>query len=240
METFWSYRPEDFLLFSPDVYRRLFLLQNADYWWTMPISLGFAAVLGFALWVKGRGVSPGLVVGLALANGWILVGATFFLVSYSSINWAAPYISPLFLLGGILLSAAALRQRFTNRASLAKRLGGAALLLYGFILHPIALTFLGWPATGLEFALIAPDPTVIASLGLLLFGSGWLCRCAFALALVWCGASWLTLHTLGLVEAFFPATAALVAIAFVTLTRRGPSLGMSGQDDLRAGGRRHR
>jgi hypothetical protein len=221
METLWSYRPEDFLLFSPDVYRRLFLLHNADFWWTLPISLALAALLGFALWVKGRRVSPGLVVGLALANGWILVGASFFLASYNSINWAAPYISPLFFLGGILLSAAALRRRFTNRASPARRFGGAALLLYGFLLHPIALSFLGWPAAGLEFALIAPDPTVIASLGLLLFGGGWLCRCAFALALVWCGASWLTLHTLGLVEAFLPATAALIAIAFAALGRRG-------------------
>ena len=83
------------------------------------------------------------------------------------------------------------------------------------------LLILGRPLAQLEFAFVAPDPTAIASLGLLLFGTGWLCRSAFLLALIWCGLSWLTLNTLGLAEAPLPAGAGFLAMAAATVGRRG-------------------
>ena len=109
----------------------------------------------------------------------------------------------------------------TGRVSPGRRAVGGALLLYGFVFHPVLLLLLGRPLAQLEFAFVAPDPTAIASLGLLLFGTGWLCRSAFLLALIWCGLSWLTLNTLGLAEALLPAGAALLAMASAALGRQG-------------------
>jgi len=215
MDTIWTYQAEDFLLFSADVYRRLFLFHNADFWWIAPLTLALAAIVRILLRAKGRQASFGLFLGLTLGIGWVAVGGAFLLVSYRSINWAAPYFLPLFVVEGFLLSAAAIQGRFTCTASRAQHFAGGALLLYGLLLHPIVLTLLGRPVAGLEFLLIAPDPTAIASLGLLLFGSGWLCRSAFALALLWCGLSWLILDTLGLAEAFVLAGAVLLAIISV-------------------------
>ncbi|MEJ1994872.1 MAG: DUF6064 family protein [Limibacillus sp.] len=221
MDQIWTYRPEDFLLFSPDVYSRLFLLHNADFWWIAAVPLVFTAILGSLLGRSGKERSPATMLALALGTGWIAVGAAFFLVSYRSINWTAPYVLPLFLAAGLLLMAAALRGRFTGRVSPVRRAAGGALLLYGFVFHPLLLLLLGRPPAQLEFAFLAPDPTAIASLGLLLFGTGWLCRSAFLLALIWCGLSWLTLNTLGLAEALLPAGAALLAMASAALGRQG-------------------
>lgn len=221
MDQIWTYRPEDFLLFSPDVYSRLFLLHNADFWWIAAVPLVSTAIFGGLLGRKDKERSPALMLGLALGTGWIAVGTSFFLVSYRSINWTAPYVLPLFIAAGLLLIAAALRGRLTGRVSPGRRAVGGALLLYGFVFHPLLLLILGRPLAQLEFAFVAPDPTAIASLGLLLFGTGWLCRSAFLLALIWCGLSWLTLNTLGLAEAPLPAGAGFLAMAAATVGRRG-------------------
>ncbi len=65
MSEWWTYRPEDFLLFSPRVYWRMFELHNAALW---PLHLvTFVAGLGIVLLVLRRPYSHCLWIALILA-----------------------------------------------------------------------------------------------------------------------------------------------------------------------------
>ncbi len=86
MSEWWTYRPEDFLLFSPRVYWRMFELHNAAFW---PLHFAtLAAGLAIILLVLRRPSSRGLWVALILAALWAFVGLTFLWGRYAAINWA--------------------------------------------------------------------------------------------------------------------------------------------------------
>ncbi len=208
MTDFWSYRAEDFLLFSPEVYRRLFALHNESYWWVPALAFLLSLPLAMAGRERGGALLPSLL-GAWLGWTWAGLGAAFFLDSYAAINWAASYLAPLFFVGGACLLAASLLRQLGWRQEPLARIAGGVLLLLGLLAVPLAeLLFMGKALSAASLPFLAPDPTVFASLGLLLLaGRGWLCRGAFLLALAWCGITWLTLDTLAIREALFPPIA---------------------------------
>src|SRR5690606_2249043 len=84
MSDWWTYRLSDFLLFSPDTYRRLFELYNAGIW---PIQMA-AALLGLLALAAALRRSPREAAVLAiLALCWAWVGWAFHLGHYQTINW---------------------------------------------------------------------------------------------------------------------------------------------------------
>ena len=75
MSEWWTYRPEDFLLFSPRVYWRMFELHNAALW---PLQvLVLAAGLVITLLVAWRPKNSARWLALLLAILWIFVGWSF-------------------------------------------------------------------------------------------------------------------------------------------------------------------
>ena len=101
MSEWWTYRPEDFLLFSPRVYWRMFELHNAALW---PLQvLALAAGLIIILLVAWRPRSSARWLALLLAILWIFVGWSFLWNRYAAINWAAAYVAPAFAVEGVLL-----------------------------------------------------------------------------------------------------------------------------------------
>ena len=101
MSEWWTYRAEDFLLFSPRVYWRLFESHNAALWPLHVVTL--AAGLAIILLIARRPKIPTRWIALILAILWIFVGWSFLWNRYSTINWAAVYIAPAFLVQGALL-----------------------------------------------------------------------------------------------------------------------------------------
>ena len=85
MQTWSGYSLSDFLLFSPRVYERLFVLLNQDLW---PVQAAFIATgLAIILLVRRRH-SLALPLGLlALSLAWANVTIVFFLGRYQAINW---------------------------------------------------------------------------------------------------------------------------------------------------------
>ena len=75
MSEWWTYRPEDFLLFSPRVYWRMFELHNAALWPLQMLSL--AAGLIIVLLVARCPKSSARWLPLLLAALWIFVGWSF-------------------------------------------------------------------------------------------------------------------------------------------------------------------
>lgn len=213
MSEWWTYTLQDFLLFSPRVYWRMFELHNRAVWPAqIPALLLGAAIL--VLVVKPRPWS-GRVISTILALAWIWVAWTFLWTRYSAINWAAAYAVPVFAIQALLLGWVALlngRCVFAVRRSAPGAIG-LLLLVYALVLHPFVAKVADRPLEGAEIFGIVPDPTVIATLGLLTMGSDEIpARLLLLVPLAWCFASWATLYALAAPEAWIPLAAAVVSV----------------------------
>ena len=210
MSEWWSYRPEDFLLFSPRVYWRLFELHNAALW---PGQLAAVALLAVLVWLAAaRPAGHGRLIAAALAAAWAFTGWAFVWTRYATINWAAGYLAPLFAIEAVLLALAAVFGGLRGgRADIAAVAGW--LLVVAAAAQPLLapVTGRGWPAA--EVFAVAPDPTAIATLGLVLTLRGRIAWALLPIPLLWCAVSALTLWTMGDPAFWLPLAAVLLTLA---------------------------
>ena len=207
-----SWKLEDLLLFSPQVYWRLFALENESVWPAQPVVLA-AVVLLAICFVSGRRPSgrwPGPVLGAA----WLWAGWQFVALRYGTVNWAAPTLAWGFYAEAALLAGFGL----SGRLVFLRRGPGAAL---GIAL--LAAAALVWPALApldgrswheAEVFAIAPDPTAIATLGLLALAerSRWT-AILYAAPVLWLAVSVLTLVTMGAWQGWAVLVALLAGLA---------------------------
>ena len=222
MSEWWTYRPEDFLLFSPRVYWRMFELQN-DMMWPLHL-VTFAAGLVIVLSLLAR---PKHGVGwiiLLLAALWAFVAWSFLWNRYAAINWAIIYVAPAFALQAIVLAVAAIIHGGLtfDRRDVA---GWTGLLLAftGLVLYPILPPLAGRPWRSAEVFGVAPDPTVIMTLGLLLAARGRALPILLPIPLLWCLLSGLTLWAMDDRQAWLPLLAMgifLVALGLRSVMKR--------------------
>ncbi|TIQ92165.1 MAG: hypothetical protein E5X44_15645 [Mesorhizobium sp.] len=217
MSEWWTYRLEDFLLFSPRVYWRMFELANAAFWPLQLLTL--AAGLAIVLLVLRRPRRHGLWIALVLAGLFAFVGWSLLWRRYAAINWAIAYVAPAFGLQALLLVFGAARGGLAfDRRDLAARLG-LLIAVVGLVVYPLLPPLFGRPWASAEVFGIAPDPTAIAALGVLLAASGVLVPLLLAIPLLWLLLSGLTLHAMGDPQAWLPLLAAAATVAAMTLRR---------------------
>ncbi|MCA1776750.1 MAG: DUF6064 family protein [Loktanella sp.] len=196
METWLSYAPSDFLMFGPEVYWRLFELQNRALW-PLPVIAGLAGLACLMLLATQRPVAIRSVLMLAALA---CLGAAHFLATrYAPINWPMVYAAWGFGLQAVALTLLAVigsRKRFDKNDAAATATGWA-LLGYATILHPFVGLAFGRPLAQAEIVGITPDPTALACLGLLnlMLPGCWGIACA-TLPFLWCVFSAATLLTL--------------------------------------------
>jgi hypothetical protein len=218
MSEWWSYRPEDFLLFSPRTYWRMFELQNEAYWPLPVLTLALGGIVTFLAARGGINAIRGASVILALA--WGFVGYTFLWHRYAGINWAIAYVAPAFALEALLLLLVA----FGSRVAVGPH---RIIAWIGYLL--LALATVGVPLlhererSTSEIFGIAPDPTVIATLGFLLLLRGRLVWLLSPIPVLWCLFSGLTLLTMGEKQAWvlFATAALTVAVGLRNALQRG-------------------
>ena len=144
---------------------------------------------------------------------------------YDPINFAARYYAIGFALqAALLVWTGVIRDRL--RFDSAKWIG-IALIIYALAIHPLIAPLSGRPWTQAEIFGLAPDPTVIATLGVLVAAArpNWL---LLILPLLWCIISGLTLWTMESPEAPVIPLAAVVTLgiaAWKTLTFPPPTDG---------------
>jgi hypothetical protein len=212
MSEWWTYSLSDFLLFAPRTYYRLFELYNDEVW---PAQLA-ALALGVAIVVllAGGGAWAGRAIVVILAGCWLFVAWTFHLERYATINWAATYFGAGFAIQALLLLWAG-----TVGGPLGLRLGehatdrvGFGLFLFALAGQPVIGRLVGRPWTQAEIFGLAPDPTAVATLGVLLMAGRipWL---LFPLPLLWCAITGATLWAMQAPDALVTPLAALVALA---------------------------
>lgn len=214
MSEWWTYRPEDFLMFSPRVYWRLFERINAEAWPLASVMLAFG-VATLVLMLR-RPPVRGYVILYPLGVIWMLVGWSFVWQRFAAINWAMNYVAPLFtvqmllmLLGGNFIWDFRTALSFRDGKD---RLPGVALLAVAIFLYPLLSPLQGRPWFGGEIFGIAPDPTAVATLGVLLAARGKLVPWLYPIPLAWCLLSAATLAVMDEPQAMAPLGAAVITI----------------------------
>jgi Family of unknown function (DUF6064) len=211
MSEWWTYSLSDFLLFSPRTYYRLFELYNLEVWpWhALAVVLG---VMVLILWLRG-GAWHGRIVAGILATCWLFVAWAYLLARYDTINWAASYFAAGYAIEALLLVwTGVIRNRLSLRSS--RDVAGAAglcIFVLALFAWPLFGRLLGRPWLQAEIFAIAPDPTVVATLGVLSAAdrTHWE---LLVVPLLWCAISGATLWTMQSPDALLAPIAALLGL----------------------------
>jgi hypothetical protein len=198
-----TYSLQDFLLFSPRTYYRLFELHNRAVWPAQPVAVALGAALVWLV-LRGGDAWRGRAVAAILAACWLWVGVAYLLLRYDTINWAARYLAVAFAAQALLLAwAGPLAGRLRLRPPTGAAGGaGLALLAFALVLQPLIGPLLtGRPWAQAELFGVAPDPTVAATLGVLPLAAGRVRWALMAVPLLWCAVSGLTLWAMGAPDA---------------------------------------
>lgn len=218
MSEWWTYRPADFLMFAPDTYWRLFELHNAAWWPLGVLANALVVAMAIALW-RGHALAPRLGAGLmAVLSAAVAWGFVWRL--YVPIHWGAQ------LLAGLFVCAALGWPLLGPQGGLRPSRAGAALMALAALSWPLMAWAAGRPLVQAELIGLAPDPTAVAGLGLLL---QWRVRSAAGHAVWWaltalgvlaCLVSAATLATMADAQALAPLAAASIALGAVLARRR--------------------
>ena len=212
MSEWWTYRPSDFLLFAPRTYYRLFELYNADIWPLQIVTL-LAGVTIFVL-MRSRAPWRDRVIAATLAACWLWIAWAFHWQRYAAINWAAGYFAVGFAIEALLLLWIGVvrdRLRFDSDQSVIARIG-VAIFVFALVVEPLLGLPFGREWQQAEVFGVAPDPTAVATLGLLLATSRihWI---ALPIPLLWCLLSGTTLWVMHAADALvLPMVASLVLL----------------------------
>ncbi|HSS44546.1 MAG TPA: DUF6064 family protein [Thermoanaerobaculia bacterium] len=223
MSEWWTYTLSDFLLFSPQTYYRLFELYNAAIWPAQIVAVG----LGLAIWALLRRAAAirGRLIAAILAGCWLWVAIAFHANRYATINWAAVYFAWGFgLEAALLIWAGTVRGRlvFERPVDLANR-AGLWIFLLALAVAPLVGPIIGRGWRQVEIFGVAPDPTAVATLGILLLANGRGSWALIAVPAIWCAISGATLLAMKAPDAWIPALAAVLVVSLTvwkTLVRR--------------------
>ncbi|WP_073953510.1 DUF6064 family protein [Thalassospira sp. TSL5-1] len=212
MTAWWDYNLIDFLLFSTRVYYRLFESFNTTFW---PVNLAlYLAGAGLVLAVLRNGRYRQRVVPVVLALMWAWSGSMFMWHYYRPINWAVPYVLPVFAFQTALLVLFALRPKplfFAWRGDFSS-MAGMALLVLAIPVYPFFSLLAGRDMISAELFGSAPDPTIIGTLGFLLLARGTWRWLLLPVPVLWCLITSLTLWAMNQPVTWLPVIAAWLSV----------------------------
>lgn len=225
MSEWWTYTLSDFLLFSPRTYERLIAAYNAAVWPAQIAGLaGAISIFVLALRARSRPRAAAIAATTILGAGWLWVAIAFHASRYATINWAAVYFVWAFGLEAVLLAAAGLAGwiRFEGGPNGLRRRAGLGLLVFALAVEPLIGPLAGRGWRGAEVFGILPDPTAIATLGVLLAAQvrgrwAWM---VLPLPLVWCAVSGALLLAMKSPVWWIPPAAALLSVAAAVARKR--------------------
>jgi hypothetical protein len=193
MPEWWTYTLEDLQSFSLHTYYRLFGSYNAAIWPAPILVLGIGTAVGELLRRRGDGRRARFVAGI-LAACWLWTAIAFHATRYATIHRGAVYFAWAFALEAALLVAAGVfAGRFTLERRGAARWLGLTLFLFALLVQPFVGLLFGREWRQVEIFGIAPDPTAVGTLGILLLTAArrrWL---LMAVPVLWCAFSGATL-----------------------------------------------
>jgi hypothetical protein len=220
MNDWQTYRLEDFLPFTPEIYWRLLERINETFWplHVLAVAIGLTALL---LALRGHK----RVVLALLAPAWLTSGILFHWTYYAELNWAAPWFAWGFVAQAALLLALAWFAGSIKAQRPSKGLSiwiGATVAVVSLLGYPLLAATIGPGLSHAETYGLHPDPTAIATLGVLLIvlrgPTLWL---AMLIPIVWCVIGSLTLIAIGATGALIPLAAAAIIAGTSIARERG-------------------
>lgn len=211
MSEWWTYSLSDLLMFSARTYYRLFELYNLAIW---PVQLlAGAAGVAILVCVARSGAAAGRVAACLLAVGWLWVAWAFHAERYATINLAANYFAIGFVVEALLLVWVGTMRGALVLQPVGSSIGRAALglLLFALLVYPLLAAASGRSWRQMEVFAVAPDPTAVATLGLLILSARgrWI---LLPIPLLWCAVSGATLWSWQASDAWIAPLAALLAL----------------------------
>ncbi len=207
MSEWWTYSLSDFLMFSARSYYRQFELMNRELW-PLHVLAPAAGVLLLAGMLRPRAQASRMAFAV-LALAWAWVAWAYHLERYADINTGAPWFAAGFGVQAVLLAWMARRPAAQPAAGVQGWL--ARLLVIAALAYPLLAPLAGRSLMQAEIVGLAPDPTVVATLGALLFWRApwplWL------IPLAWCAISSATLLELRAAQAWVLPLLVLLLIA---------------------------
>jgi len=215
MSEWWTYRLSSFLLFSSRTYYRLFELYNAAIWPVQVLAIALGLVI-LVLLVRA-GPSRSRWIAAILSASWLFVAIAFHARRYATINFAAVHFAWAFGIEAalLILTGALGRLEFERPADLAGR-AGMAMFVFALVVSPLVGPALGRGWRGIELFGVAPDPTAVATLGILLLARGrgrWLLMVVPAL---WCVITGAFLSAMQAPDAWISPAVAVLAACLAT------------------------
>lgn len=215
----WStYSLSDLVLFTARTYYRQFELYNQAIWplhiLAILAGVGIFAVLRVKPFWHGRAIAAILTV------SWLWVAWAYHYERFASINWVANWYAILFAIEALLLFwFGVIRNRFLLSRTRELYVTGLLIFLFALLVLPFITLLSGREWRQLEIFAIEPDPTVIATLGLILLSSSrtWI---LFVIPVFWCLVSGATLWVLKSPIALIPLLTALVTLVLLFFKRR--------------------
>lgn len=219
MPEWWTYGLSDFLLFSPRTYYRLLERHNETVWPGQIFCVGIGVLIVWLLRYPSQRRSR--IISAILAVLWAWVGWLFLWQRYATINWAVQYVVPLFALQALLLAWTG-SIRGSLSFGLARTAAGTIGILLFFLslaVYPMLAPWSGRPWWQAEVFGVAPDPTVLATIGLLVLAQGhrWT---LLLVPILWCIMSGATLLAMGSPEAWLQLVAPFLSLGALARSRR--------------------
>ena len=207
MTEWWTYRPSDFLMFSPRIYWRLFESLNVAFWPAAAAASSARRWPGWA-WVarrrRARAAPRARRALAALALCWWLVAWAFLWQRLRADQLAGGrHRAAVRAAGGRAVGAGNGRWRAGRRSTRRASAVGLVARAVGLARPPVAGVGGGRPWTQAEVFGLAADPTAIGTLGLLLLvrGPRWPLRALWFVPMAWCALSAATLWTMDSAQA---------------------------------------
>lgn len=172
------------LPFSRSEFVAVFAHYNLAIWPMQVLAYALGTAMVASLWRRSR-ISGTFIAG-GLAAMWLWTGIVYHWMHFASINRAALGFGAMFVLQGILLTAAAGRGKLQFQPpSTASAWLGVALVIYAAALYPI----FGWLAGDAYPAMpmfgVTPCPVVIFTFGMLLLATSHVSRWLLVIPVVW-------------------------------------------------------
>lgn len=212
MTEWWSYSLRDLLMFSARTYYRLFELYNIELW---PLHLLFFALGATVLLLsRQRNEMARRILAAILALCWLWLAWAYHSQRYATINLAANYYALAFVLEALLLLWLSVMRGQLNFAAAdsSRQRTGMGLFIFAWLCFPLLGPLLGRSWSQAEIFGMAPDPTALATLGILLLGGTRSVWWLFPIPVIWCLISGATLWAMGSIDFFIAPLAALLAV----------------------------
>lgn len=226
MDEWWTYSLSDFMLFSSATFFRQFELYNEALWPLHLAAIGLGGYIAKSFYFDGA--RKDLQNAAFLALGWIWVAMSYFGTRHAEINPTASFLAVAF--GGqtilFILAEYMPNTRETYRGADHLRNIGSGFILFGVFLYPMVGFLAGRPWMQAEVFGVLPNPTVFATLGILLVAPRFR-GLLLAIPLAWCAIDGAMRYAMEVPDFWVMPAAGLLTLVLVvhhTIKRRVRSI----------------